>query len=156
MLVPEPARAAAEIGRVLRPGGRVAVTVWGPRERNPWLAIVFAAVSAELGTTLPPPGVPQPFSLDDAGRLAAALTTGGLCAVTVDELPVPYRAASVDEWWSRTAALAGPLAQRLATLPESVTAAIRTRVDASSAPYRTPAGLEFPGVALLGSATAGA
>ena len=37
MLVPDPARAAREIRRVLRPGGRVAVAVWGPRERNPWL-----------------------------------------------------------------------------------------------------------------------
>jgi ubiquinone/menaquinone biosynthesis C-methylase UbiE len=35
MLVPDPARAAAEIRRVLRPGGRTAVAVWGPRSRNP-------------------------------------------------------------------------------------------------------------------------
>jgi ubiquinone/menaquinone biosynthesis C-methylase UbiE len=38
MLVPDPARAAGEIRRVLRPGGRAALAVWGPRERNPWLA----------------------------------------------------------------------------------------------------------------------
>src|SRR5689334_3383209 len=30
MLVPDPARAAREIGRVLRPGGRAAIAVWGP------------------------------------------------------------------------------------------------------------------------------
>ena len=33
MLVPEPAVAAGEIHRVLRPGGRVALAVWGPREQ---------------------------------------------------------------------------------------------------------------------------
>ena len=43
MFAPDPARAAREIRRVLRPGGRVALAVWGPRERNPWLALVFDA-----------------------------------------------------------------------------------------------------------------
>src|SRR5262245_42860373 len=64
MLVSDPARAAGEIRRVLRPGGRAAITVWGPRERNPWLSTVFAAVAAELGAPMPPPGVPHPFTLD--------------------------------------------------------------------------------------------
>jgi len=31
----DPAHAVAEIRRVLRPGGRMAASVWGPRERNP-------------------------------------------------------------------------------------------------------------------------
>jgi ubiquinone/menaquinone biosynthesis C-methylase UbiE len=47
MLVPDPARAASEIRRVLRPDGRVAIAVWGPRERNPWLGLVLEAVSAQ-------------------------------------------------------------------------------------------------------------
>ena len=41
MLVQDPVRAAGEIRRVLRPGGRVVLTVWGPRQRNPWLGVVF-------------------------------------------------------------------------------------------------------------------
>ena len=66
MLVPERDRAAAEIARVLSPGGRFAIAVWGPRERNPWLGHLFDAVSAQVGAPIPPPGRPGPFSLSDA------------------------------------------------------------------------------------------
>jgi enediyne biosynthesis protein CalE5 len=153
MLVPDPARAAREILRVLRPGGRAAIAVWGPRERNPWLGIVLDVVGAQFGGPVPPPGHPGPFSLDDSGELAAVLAGAGLRYVQVDEAAVPYRAGSVDEWWVRTAALAGPLAQRLATLPEPAAQALRARATEAIAAYRTADGLDIPGLALVAHAT---
>jgi SAM-dependent methyltransferase len=153
MLVPEPARAAREIRRVLRPGGRAVVSVWGPRERNPWLGLVFAAVAEQLGAPVPPPGRPHPFSLDDADRLERILADAGLAEVVVEELDTPYRAATVDEWWTRTAALAGPLARRLAALPAGPAAALRARAAEAARPYTTDAGVDFPGVCLVAYGT---
>jgi len=151
MFALDPAHAVAEIRRILRPGGRVALAVWGPRARNPWLSLVFDEVSAQLGVTLPPPGVPGPFALDDPERLAGLLAGAGLADVTVTEVPTPLRDASFEAWLARTSALAGPLAKRLAALPEPARRQLRDRLEAAVRPYRTPAGLDFPGVSLLAS-----
>jgi ubiquinone/menaquinone biosynthesis C-methylase UbiE len=153
MLVLDPVRAASEIRRVLRPGGRVSLTVWGSRARNPWLAIVFDTVSAQLGRAVPPPGRPGPFSLDHPDRLEEILSQGGLANIDISELSTPYHADSVDEWWTRTAALAGPLAQILGTLPQTAAEELRARAHEAVSTYETPTGVTFPGVCLIARAT---
>jgi SAM-dependent methyltransferase len=150
MFAVDPAAASAAIARVLRPGGRVAVAVWGPRERNPWLGLVMDAVSAQIGTPVPPPGVPGPFALGDAGRLRGLLADAGLADVQVGELPMPLRAASFDEWWTRTSALAGPLPAILASMPAAAVRAVRACAREAVRPYATASGgLDFPGVTLI-------
>jgi SAM-dependent methyltransferase len=152
MFAADPARAAAEIHRVLRPGGRVAVAVWGPREANPWLGLLFDAVTAQTGHPVPPPGVPGPFALDDGARLGALLREAGLDDVRVEELAVPTRAETFEHWWTRTTALAGPLSGLIAAMPEAPRSALRAGLREDVEPYRVPGGYELPGLTLLASA----
>lgn len=149
MLAPDPERAAREIRRVLGSGGRAAVAVWGPRARNPWLGLVFDVVGEQLGRAMPPPGVPNAFSLDDPERLAGVLTGGGLADVSVEEVQVSQHVASPEEWWRRSSSLAGSLVKLLAELPEPDARDLHARAFEAVSPYRTEAGLEFPGVALV-------
>ena len=120
-----------------RSGGRASATRGS--------ALVFDAVSAQIGAPVPPPGVPGPFSLDDAGRLAGAARDAGLADVRVTELAVPLRAGSFDEWWTSTSALAGPLAKMLASLPESARRALRARLEEAVARLRDAGRARVPG-----------
>jgi aryl-alcohol dehydrogenase-like predicted oxidoreductase/SAM-dependent methyltransferase len=149
MFALDPAGAARELQRVLRLGGRFALAVWGPRARNPWLALTLDAIGAELGEPVPPPGVPGPFALDDAEELARLLTDAKLVDVSVTELDLPMRAPTMDEWWEATSSLSGGLSKRLATLSEKAAQAMRARARRAAAPYEKPDGIELPGLALL-------
>ena len=93
--------------------------------------------------------MPGPFSLDDADELAALLSDAGLRDVAVSEMSVPLRAASFDEWWERTCALAGPLTAILASLPKDAAEELRARAREAARPHQASDGLEFPGSTLL-------
>ena len=86
------------------------------------------------------------------GELAGLFSAAGLVRRRRGRACDAVPAASVDEWWERTAALAGPLAQRLAALPPTAAQALRRRAGDAIGVYRTPAGLDIPGVSLVASA----
>jgi hypothetical protein len=60
--------------------------------------------------------------------------------------------ATADEWWERSCALAGPLAQKLASLPADARLALSARAAEAVRVFETPVGLKIPGVTLLASA----
>lgn len=71
--LPRPEAAVAELGRVLRPGGRLAMTVWDLPEANPALGL-FGPVVTALGLTgVVPPG-PDAQRFSDEGQVRALLT----------------------------------------------------------------------------------
>jgi SAM-dependent methyltransferase len=148
MFAVEPNRAVDEVFRVLRPGGRTALSVWAAPADNPWLGEMLDAATAVLGMPLPPPGVPGPFSLADAD-LGALLAAIGFVDVAIEDVPVPHRTDSFDEYWNLTSDLAGPLAAVLAGLDEETTSAIQERVRAAFVPYSTDAGLDIPGLSRM-------
>jgi len=87
MLIVDPAAAATEIRRVLRPGGRAAFAVWDDSARNPW-ATIPGRVMIELGHTEPPdPQAPGMFALAAPGRLSELLEDAGF-EVAVDDAAV--------------------------------------------------------------------
>lgn len=144
--------AVGEALRVLRPGGRYGAMTWSARSANPWLGRLLDAVGEQFGVPFPPPGVANPFSLDDADALARVLRDAGLQDVEVQEVDATYRDSSLDAWWTHVPQLAGPLAQALAGMDPEVRDAIRDRALAhgAAAAREAPGGdIELGGVVLV-------
>jgi SAM-dependent methyltransferase len=109
MFAPDPAR-AAEISRVLRPGGR-SPSRRGFARPESWLGLLMGAVSAEIGAPeplpraawreLPQPRIPGllPRGFRAARRSAQPSRARGRRG---RRLPVPLRAGSFDQWWERS------------------------------------------------------
>jgi enediyne biosynthesis protein CalE5 len=149
MFAVEPPAAAGEIARVTRPGGRVAVSVWGSVEQNPWLGLAADVIAEHVGHPVLPTGGPGPFALGDPARLHALFVDAGLLDVAIDEVPCPLRVPSFDAWWTRTSTIGGPLVSVIASLSEDARADLIGRLRAAVERYAAPGGLELPGLVLV-------
>lgn len=153
MLMADPAAALAETRRVLRPGGRLALAVWGAAERNPFFLIV--AISLTQQGHLPPlePPGPPVFSMASAERTTELLRGGGFAEVRTEEIPVRFAVADVDEYLGFIADTAGPLGLALQGLSDDERTAVKAEVDDSLARFAAESGYELPGVALCAVAS---
>ena len=100
----DPAAAVAELGRVCRSGGRVAIGVWGDPARCQTEGL-FARLRS---LAPPPPGTPAPLALSEDGVVEDLLAMAGLTVLDGAEVPFPITFATLDEAW-RAHTSAGPL-----------------------------------------------
>jgi SAM-dependent methyltransferase len=153
MLTSDPARALSETFRVLVPGGRLALGVWGTAEENPWLGLPMKTLMEHLGAPPPEPGMPGPCSLGDRNRVVELLDGAGFDDVTVEQLEAEDRFADADEWWDRTLALAAPFTAALSNLPAESAQELEAKAKASGDPFRADDGsLVFPAAVNVASA----
>ena len=145
MLTSDPARALSETFRVLVPGGRLALGVWGTAEDNPWIGLPMKTLMDHLGAPPPQPGMPGPCSLGDRNRVAELLDGAGFESVNVEPLRADDRFADADAWWQRTLALAAPFTAALSNLAPESAQELEAKVKASGDPYKADDGsLVFP------------
>jgi SAM-dependent methyltransferase len=139
MYVPDPAAAISEMLRVLRPGGRIAVAVWGERSRCGW-APVFEIVEAEVSSEV----CPLFFSLGQHHHLADLCGQAGL--EVFDERRLRSALAYANAGRACDAAfLGGPVALAWSRFNEETKLKVFQRYVSAIEPWRHDSGYWIPG-----------
>jgi ubiquinone/menaquinone biosynthesis C-methylase UbiE len=148
MLMADPAAALGETRRVLRPGGRVAFSVWAEPERNPWATTPMGVLVSAGHVPAPEPGAPGLFSMSSRERIEELVTQAGFDTPEIEEVEVTFTFTDFDDYWNFVNKLAGAVAMAIASLPNEAQAQVKADTERQAESLRSDGGYTMPGVTL--------
>jgi SAM-dependent methyltransferase len=110
IFAPDAQRASAELARVVKPGGTVAMTAWA----NEGWGVIWRRHAADL-LPAPPPGAPEPDAWGDAAEAARRLTSAGVSA-TAEVRPFTWTFDSAEQAIEFFTTNAGPFVAFMAAV----------------------------------------
>jgi len=148
MYMPDPAQAVREMRRVLRPGGRVSLVVWGEQSKCGWSA-VFPIVAAEVASDV----CPLFYRLGQQDALACLCAEAKFEAVRYRRFTTTLVFADANEACD-AAFVGGPVALAYSRFNDEVRARVRSLYLDAIEPWREGRGYRIPGEFVAAAAVA--
>lgn len=151
--LPDPRKALTEMHRVLKPGGRVAVSVWEPPNPKNGFGLIYGSIRAHANMDVDLPHGPDFFQFSDPARLCDALLETGFASPSVDRVPQTWEFGEAHGLV--TGILEGAVRAKALMMAQSanVRQAIEDAIDTGMELYSSADGIyRVPMPALIGSA----
>ena len=130
MFFPDMQLAANEMYRVLKPGGRLAISVWGAADKNFWSTAITGVMNKYIEMPTPPPGAPGMFRCSKPGLMADIFAQAGFRNVGEQEMNGKVDFIDADTYWENRTDMSEPVIAALAKVDEGTIAAIKNDVYA--------------------------
>jgi ubiquinone/menaquinone biosynthesis C-methylase UbiE len=129
--IPEPAKAVAEMRRVVRPGGTVAAAVWDHLGGLPSMRMMWDTVAAMSGKAWEARARYLWQPMMQPGEMKRCFVEQGLLEVVEQSLLMRMDYASFDDYWDPIAAGEGPLGKYISALDAGERVAVDAAVKAA-------------------------
>jgi ubiquinone/menaquinone biosynthesis C-methylase UbiE len=129
MFFPDMLLAAQEMVRVLKPGGKIATSVWNVPEKNFWVTALMGSIKKHLALPAPPPGTPGMFRCAQDGLIADLFRQAGLTNIVVKEVHGKLNCQTTEVYWNAMTEVVAPVVAALDKADEATKALIKREVD---------------------------
>ena len=130
MFFPDMQLAANEMARVLKPGGRIATSVWCGPEKNFWITAIGGTINRNMQLPAPPPEAPGMFRCAKSRLIENVFKQAGLHHTSEEEVSGKLKASTVDTYWTMMTELAAPFVAALSKADDTMRAKIKEEVFA--------------------------
>jgi SAM-dependent methyltransferase len=148
MFCPHPAKAMAELHRVLKPGGRLAISAWDVPAKNPFFTSIVKPIEPYMPPSPPDPDAPGVFRLAPPGLVERMLRAAGFEEVAVFSRSMTFEYASSDAYWEIQTDIAAPLKAAVSKLGPAEVGRLKTQVFSAIAPYVHDGRVRMPAAVL--------
>lgn len=120
MFFPDMLLAAREMVRVLKPGGRIATSVWNVPEKNFWVTAIMSTINKNMELPSPLPGAPGMFHCSKEGLIADLFKHAGLKNISVKEIRGKLNCGTTDVYWNMMTEIGAPIVAALSKADDAM------------------------------------
>ncbi len=152
MFFPDMQLAANEMHRVLKPGGRMATSIWYDPQKNGWITGIMGIINSNLQQPPPNPSTPSMFRCAQPGLIKSLLEKAGFKSIKEQEITGTVKYNDFEHFWTMTNDVAAPVVGALSKADNTMRTKIKNEMEAFAGKHTGPEGFAMEYCSLVISA----